>query len=285
VRKSPAFSLAVALWLTAHGSQLTTALAVEVDPMRIERSIPLKEPTEGELTLSNPGAQAAGIRISASHYRSFQPDLPISSAEKWIRLEPSSFTLAPGASTMVRYRIEPPAEILQDTAGEYLASILVDQLPADPVERPTANRVNIVPRLAIPVYLQVEERRQVAIQIKKVELSTLQSGAQESGEELPPELLRIDTTLRNAGTVHVRPVGQFSLFDAEKGTLVRGTPLGKTAPILASADLTVPTLFPLPTAGPYRLVLTLEPGAGEMLQKEVFFEVTEGNEIVVREKT
>ena len=238
--------------------------------MRVERSISLQEPATGEMAVSNPGDRPVSVKVSAAPYRSFQPGLVIPSAEAWLSFEPSAFTLAPGASTTVRYHVQPPEAIARDTAGEYLAAILIDQLPAETPAASAASTVTIVPRLAIPVYLQIQGREKVAVEISGLEVSVYEN----------QKLLRIDTTLKSAGTVHVRPVGTFALFDTRKNALFRAASLGRTVPLLPSAALSVPTLLPLPPAGKYRLMLTLEAGMPEPLQKEASFEITEDGTLV-----
>lgn len=252
--------------------------------MRVERSISLQEPAAGEMTISNPGDRPVGVKVSAAPYRSFQPGLVIPSAEAWLSFEPSVFTLAPGASTTVRYQVQPPEAIARDTAGEYLAAILIDQLPAEAPVPATGSTVTIVPRLAIPVYLQIQGREKVAVEISGLEVSVYENQAENTDGQPPPQLLRIDTTLKSAGTVHVRPVGTFALFDTQKNTLFRAAPLGRTVPLLPSASLSVPTLLPLPPAGKYRLTLTLEAGLPEPLQKETSFEITEDGTLLQEKK-
>ncbi len=269
--------------------------------MRVERSISLQEPAAGEMTISNPGDRPVGVKVSAAPYRSFQPGLVIPSAEAWLSFEPSVFTLAPGASTTVRYQVQPPEAIARDTAGEYLAAILIDQLPVESVHPEQAvhpstqaqgerrvegstvqgSQITIVPRLAIPVYLQIRGREKVAAEISELKVSVYENQAENTDGQPPPRLLRIDTTLKSAGTVHVRPVGTFALFDTQKNTLFRAAPLGRTVPLLPSAVLSVPTLLPLPPAGKYRLTLTLEAGMPEPLQKETSFEITEDGTLVL----
>lgn len=260
------------------GLAAAPASAIEVDPMRLERSIPVQEASQGELTLSNPAGKAVGVRVSVGAYRAFQPGLVFSSAETWLTLEPSSFTLAPGASTTVHVRVQPPPSIAQDTAGEYLAAIVIDQLPVEPTT--SSSTVTIVPRLAIPVYLRIQGREKIDVEISDLTASVSQAEAESTEGTPAPQLLRIDTVLKNHGTVHVRPVGTFALFDAQKGTFLRAAPLGRTLPLLPSASLKVPAFLLLPPAGKYRLTLTLESGSPEALQKEISFEITDDGKIV-----
>ncbi len=286
--------------LTTHSLLLTPVFAVEVEPMRIEQTISLSEPAQAALTVTNPLRQPVGVQVSAGPYRAFQADQKILSAERWLHFEPARFTLAAGASTTVQVRIEPPPAIANDTAGEYLAAIVIDQLPAEepPVHPEQADhpsteaqgdrrvegtaRLSIVPRLALPVYLQIKGREKIDVQLSDVSLKITRELAQNESGELAPELFRIDTSLKNAGTVHVRLNGTFALFE-ENGRLVQSGPLGKTLPILPSSTLVLPTLFPLPEPGRYKLALTVENGP-DLLQKEIPFEITGNGQIIENRK-
>ena len=251
--------------------------------MRVQQSISLQEPAQTDLTLSNPTDRAVNVRMSAGVYRSFQPGLIFASAERWLSFDPPSFTLAPRASTTVHLHIQPAAAAAQDTAGEYLAAILIDQLPVEvSAAAAGSSTVTVVPRLAIPVYLQIQGRERIEVEIRNLFVSVDSSDSKEAeDEETPPApQLRIDATLKNRGTVHARPAGTYTLFNAQNGTLLRSVPLGRTFPLLPANDLKVPTWLPLPRAGRYRLALTLEPGAGEILQKEISFEITDDGQIV-----
>lgn len=257
--------------------------------MRIEETVSLGQPAPAELKVSNPLDHAVGVRISAGPYRAFQPDQKIVSAENWLHFEPDHFTLAPGASTTVQVRMDPPEAVANDTAGEYLAAIVIDQLPAEePATEPSADlqpsstigssKLSIIPRLALPVYLQIQGREKVEVELADVSLQVGQEMAQSESGETAPELLRINTSLKNRGTVHVRLTGTFALF-SDKGDLVRSGPLGKTVPVLASSTLVLPTLFPLPPPGHYKLALTVENGSAALLQKEIPFEITGDGQI------
>lgn len=272
------WGLALALLFTSP------ALAVDVEPSRLEVTLALDEPAPAELTVSNPGSKPVGVKIGAGPYRHFQPGLNIPTAEDWISFDPSFFTLAPGASSTVAVLFRPPASLVDDSAGEYLAAILVDELPAEEAAAQAgSSRVNIVPRLALPVYIQIKGRERM-----EVEIAGLSAGLSEpikGGESGEPaeELLRLETTLKNLGSVHTRPAGTMALFDGE-GRIVRAVGLGKSPPLLPTATLVIPTFLPLPPPGRYKAVVTLESQGGQLLQREHRFEVTEDNRITAGEE-
>ena len=266
--------------LAASLCRTVSASAVEVEPARLELTIPADEPAQSELKVSNRSERAVGVQIGAGPYRFLQSRLTLPSAESWLAFEPQSFTLAPGATTSVRVTISPPENAVQDTAGEYVAAVLVDELPAENQAargEPTEglSRISIVPRLALPVYLQIRGR-----QLRQVEVSKLSVDAALEKKGLS-NFLRIETTLRNLGTVHVRPEGAVAIFHQASGRLYRGAPLGKSLPLLPTASLTYPVALPLPEPGRYRVVVTVEPyDEGEIFQRESVFEVTKEGEVI-----
>jgi hypothetical protein len=93
------------------------------------------------------------------------------------------------------------------------------------------------------------------------------------------ELLRLDTTLKNLGSIHTRPTGNLAVFD-EGGRVVRAVGLGKSPPLLPTATLTLPTILPFPAPGRYKAVVTVEAQEGHLLQREHRFEVTEEGEVI-----
>ena len=253
----------------------SVALAVEVEPSRLELKVPANQPTRGELQISNPGRQPVEIRLSAGPYRFLDPALKLPSCQDWFKFEPNRLTLAAGAATTVAYTVTPPANLDIDTAGEYLGAILVDQLPAEAEKKPEGKaHLTVVPRLALAVYVMIEGKERTEVNLVGVKVGRFESRApHKETRERPTDLLQIDVTLKNNGTVHVRPSGTYALFDAEDH-LVRANPLGKGMPLLPTAGMTIPALLPMPPAGKYRLLTTIEVREGTVLQKENLFEVT-----------
>ncbi len=253
-------------------------LAVEVEPARLELTVPLGEPTQAELKITNTGPRPVGVRLSAGPYRHFQQGLRIPTAQDWITFEPSFFTLAPDAVSTVAVIAHPPGSLADDPAGEYLAAILVDELPAEEPERAGLSRISVVPRIALPVYLRILGRERVEVEITGLSAQVAQpltgDGARRSAE-----LLRLDTTLKNGGSVHTRPAGNLAVFNAE-GQVVRAVGLGRSPPLLPTATLTIPTLLPLPDPGRYKAVVTVEAQDGQLLQREHRFEVTGEGEVI-----
>ena len=248
--------------------------AVEVEPSRLELAISPTEPTGGGLEIRNPGEKSVEVRVSPGPYRFLQPGLSIPSCQDWLRFEPEQFTLAAGATATVAYSILPPENLEQDAAAEYLAAIQVDQFPAEQAPKGEKEaRVTVVPRLALPVYLMIQGREKVALELAAVELQVQQGKV---------KLLQLDTTLKNRGTVHARPSGTFALFQGD-GQMHRAGPLGKGIPVLPGTSLTLTSYLPLPPPGPYRLVTTVEAEGQDLLQKETRLEITGEGEVITQE--
>ena len=258
------------------------AFAVDVEPSRLEVTLTLDEPAPAELTVSNHGSKPVGVKLGAGPYRHFQAGLNIPTAEDWISFDPSFFTLAPGASSTVTVLFNPPASLVDDSAAEYLAAILVDELPAEgEASPPGASRVNIVPRLALPVYIEIKGRERMEVEISGLSAGVAQPLKTTEGGK-SAELLQLDTTLKNLGSVHTRPSGTMAVFDGE-GRLVRAMGLGKSPPLLPTATLVIPTFLPLPAPGRYKAVVTVEGRGDQVLQREHRFEVMEDSRIAAGE--
>ena len=254
---------------------LPTALAVEVEPTRLELKISPDRPVSGELQIANKAAKPVEVRLSTGPYRFLDPKLKLPSCQDWFRFEPARLTLAAGATTAVAYTVTPPSNLEVDTAGEYLGAILVDQLPAEPDQPQEGKaRLTIVPRLALAVYVMVEGKERVEVAVGALKAEKLASA---------PDLLKMTVALKNLGTVHVRPSGTVALFQ-EDGSLYHAAPLGKSMPLLPTGTLTIPSLLPLPPAGRYRWVITVEVREGTVLQKESSFEVTPEGDVVQEKK-
>ncbi len=302
------------IFFTAYNLPLTPAEAVDIDPSRIELAVSYQQTPEGDLTISNQSPRTVEVRIKTDGYRYFQKGPALPSCRDWLKFDLPSFTLGAGASTRVHYRVDFPENIAQDTAAEYVAAILIDQLPVEnasnlPYPKPeipapgvlpaknvsgpiagaipaggsagprsadalkASGKITIVPRIALPVYIQIKERSQVRVELEEVSMKKAQEMAVGPSGEPAPELIRFDVRLSNRGTVHIRPAGNYAVFK-EDGSLLKSGSLGKSLPILPGSELTVPMLLPIPRQGQYRTVITIDAEQEKLLQKELFFEVS-----------
>ena len=258
----PAFAgmTAILLFFTAP------AYAVDVDPMRLELTIPADRPSRNVLIISNSGERTVNAHISPAPYRFLQTGATCPpSAESWFTFEPSKdVTLAPGDSKKITCIVTPPAIVRNDPHAEYVAALLVDELPAEEAQ-PAKNgaQITVVPRFALPVYLLIQDRKQVQAEITDL---VLKPGA-------TPGLLRTETTIENKGTIHLRPSGTITLFQQSGHTVLQSTPLGKAVPLFPSSTLHIPAVVPLPAPGRYKAVATIYLDPDRVIQKEKNFEV------------
>ncbi len=267
---APRCTLYAVLILSAIRYPLSAVYAVEVQPTRLELTVSLQEPYQGTLEVTNRASKAVEVRLSTGPYRYLEPGLKLPSAQGWFAFEPDRLTLAPGGSSTIHFVITPPPNVIDDTAGEYLAAILVDEFPVGGTASPekergsarTGGKITVVPRYAMPVYLKIEGR-----EILKLEIAGLTPSIDNE-----KKLNKIEIALKNTGNVHLRPIGTLALFNAEGG-IVLTQPVGKGVPILPTAISKIPTLLPYLSAGRYRAVVTMEPWEREMLQKEITFEI------------
>ena len=263
--------------LTTSDQQLETAFAVEVQPSRLELTISTDQPAQAKLQVINPSQKAVHVRIQTGPYRFLDPGIPMPSAEGWFSFEPESFILAPSATSEVTLHVAPPDNVARDTAGEYVAAILIDEMPADNDERPAGEpraKITIIPRFALPVYLMIQGRELIRVELAEASVRSTAFSLDKGGQPL----LRAEAILRNSGSVHVRPTGTLTILHKEGG-LYQAHTLGKSLPLLPGGRLTIPAVLPLPPVGFYKAIITIEPNPGQMLQKEIPFEVTSQGEI------
>ena len=260
------FSFLIATFLT----QFSSVCAVEVHPARLEMTVAVTEPTQGRFEISNHSAKTVQVKIQAAPYRFLQEKISLPSAQGWFSFEPAEFSLGANSSTTVSYTITPPSNVVQDAAGEYVAAILVDELPTqdDATKGPSLAHVTIVPRFAVPVYVKIKGRELIQLEITNLRVRAIPGSDQ----------CEIETTLQNRGTVHVRPSGTVSLLNA-RGDLIRSSQLGKAFPVLPTALLAIPTFVLLPPPGLYKAVVVVEPVPGQLIQKESSFEVMSDHRI------
>ncbi len=250
--------------LAMIGLWSSPAFAVEVQPQRLELAISGEESTRGELTITNHAPHPVQVHLSTGPYRFLQPTTAQPpSAEDWFSFEPSEFTLAAETSATVTYQILPPPSASGESTGEYVAAILVDERPASETDPTAGAQITVVPRFALPAYLTIRGRERMEIEIVEVAVRQAQSHG----------LVRVETTLRNRGTVHFRPSGTVAILKEETGRLAETKLLGKGLPLFPQATDQIPTLLPLPAPGRYRVVVTLTLGPDQLLQKETRFEI------------
>ena len=253
----------------------TPAAAVEVNPLRVELTGKPGETISASLTITNHRPETVRIRAQAGAYRySFSahtrpPTDPsaqrLPSCESWIATQGQEWSLGPAAAGALEFTVTIPQDTEQSAAGEYVAALLVDELPLSTDTSAGAGQgaVTVVPRIAIPVYLFLEGRDTPQGRVTDF---VAQSGSQAG-------VVRLILTLANDGRVHLRPTGTV-LVTNDRGEIVQRSALGRTIPIFPKFAEGIPIWVPPLSAGRYKAVATVELGGDQLLQRDVTFNVS-----------
>ena len=254
-----------------------TAFAVEVDPLRLELTAAPRQTVTAALTVVNHREEPVRVTARTGDYRymltaqTVPPRDPVRqrlpSAREWLSLEPAELPLAPHASGTLTLTVTLPAEAGQAGAGEYVASLLVDERPEQttPAGEGTST-ITVVPRVAVPVYLLLDGQTPKG----RVAAFAATAGPQRG-------LVRLLLTLANDGAVHLRPTGTVLIAD-DRQEVVHRTGLGRTIPIFPQFQEGIPILVPL-AAGRYSAVATVDLGGGELVQRELAFVVSDDGRV------
>ena len=255
------------------------AEAVDIDPLRLEVIGEPGQPVTATLTLVNHQAQPILVHAHPSPYRyvftahtvppteAAARTLP--SCQSWITIQSEELPLAAQASGALTLTITIPKAAAETPAGEYVASVLVDEQ----VERTAstapagASTLTILPRLAIPVYVMLEGRNAPGGRI----------AAFTAGAGPAPTVVRLLLTLANDGRTHWRPSGTLLVLNAAQDVVYRGG-VGRTGPIFPRFQEGIPVLIPL-AAGRYTAVATVDVEGATPLQRELAFTVTEHGQV------
>ncbi len=266
---------------TALGG-LDVAEAVEIDPPRLEVIGKPGQPVTATLTLVNHQAQPILVHTHTNPYRylftahTIPPTdvaaQPLPSCQSWITINHEELPLAAKTSGTLVLTITIPKTAAESPAGEYVASVLVDeQVERRAAAAPAgASTLTILPRIAIPVYVMLEGRNAPNGRIAAFTASGGRPGT-------PPTVVRLLLTLANDGRTHLRPTGTFLVTNAQQEVVYRGG-VGRTGPIFPRFQEGIPVLIPL-AAGRYRAVATVDLGGPTPAQRELAFTVTDHGQV------
>lgn len=277
------------LALAAFLGLATPALAVDVDPLRLELTGAPGQTLSGTLTIANPKSEPVRIAAQAGAYRyvftahTIPPNgapARLPSCESWITLPAEALAGAPvpeRSAIDLTYTITIPETAWQ--AGEYVAALLIDELPAEasaeapaeasaeaPAEGSDRSTITIRPRIAIPVYVLMGGLNADG-RIAAMSADTPQAGT-----------TRLLLTIANDGPIHIRPTGSVIISD-EQGAVVSRLPLGRTIPIFPKFQEGIPFALPTMIPGRYQAVATVQIGASNLLQQTLAFMVAEDGRV------
>jgi len=250
------------------GPQMTLGIS----PLRAELKIAPGVNTSQSVRISNTGLVNTQIRATIQDWtlstsgeqRFLKPGAGTWGCASWLKVNPTEFSLAPGAVELIRYTMAVPSS---SSEGGYHCAIVFDTLPPpkEQLAQMGTGVVNLV-RMVTTLYATVGNPPIVA-KIKRLEMSPRKSGKKTS--------FVIVTEFVNEGTTQYRVEGSVDLIDPD------GKPVKKfeykSFPVLPGVprEATFTLDEPLP-AGQYLLRAVIDVGAKERLAAETRVNVTGG---------
>jgi len=247
--------------------------AVEIDKTRLELTADAGEKYVSKIKLTNKNTTDVTIEIAPSFYRhlytkgTIKPEgnTELPSCQAWIFFEKNNYLIKAGESIEVPLTLDIPS----GKNGEYVASILLDQKENNETlnTEPDNIKINLVNRLAIPVYLIIKDTCKISAEIteftylnpKDFDISTLNTNA-------------FVITIKNTGTAHIRAKGIITIFDGN-GNVIKNIPVGETFPIFGGFSEKIPVFTEFLQPGKYKAIATIAISATETLQAKTEFEV------------
>jgi len=245
--------------------------SIEIDPMRLELELEEGKTHSGELTLVNHSDEAVQIALSADEYRYMfspgaiyaEPPKPktLPSCRAWIAFNPDKIELEKDAKKQVQYTIKVPS----GPDDEYVAAIVIDALSQQPTFSATDTgrvKIRLTPRISLPVYVAIKKSAKRSCSISDLSAVVLED----------KKTVEFSVTLKNDGTVHIRPLTRLLVLDAAGG-VVDKIPLGVSLPVFAGFGEKLSAKWVPRFPGKYTVVATVDIGAGPLIQKGIPFEV------------
>lgn len=184
---------------------------VQVSPATVEMSVTPGRAKKGRIVVRNPRPVESLIEVEVAdgwRQETGQPSLP---PAEWFSIRiPRNFVIPANGERSLKYTVKVPPGF----QGETMAYVFF-RLP------PTAARggMNIQMGHAIPFYMSARGTENVELTIKEL-----------SGRRSPNGSLDFTVSLESQGNVHVRPKGNFTVFnheglELEKAPLAYGSPV------------------------------------------------------------
>ena len=259
---------------------LTTPLfAVEIEPSRIEISLPSGKVSSTLIKVTNWADCTVKINVKSDTYRYILTDgiIPppegkkkLPSCQNWLTFEPDEFKLSSKASIYIRCIIDVPENVKK----EHVASILFDEEGLITTYEKFSNQpgnitLQVIPRFTIPTYITIKGEEIISAEISDIKIL----------EGPTIGTMKTEITLHNKGTVHLRPSGSLIFMDSE-GNISKTLPIGECLPIFPNYKEKIPVYYhDLLQPGNYTAVCTINIGGGKLIQKKAPFTVTEHYEL------
>lgn len=253
------------------------AYALDIDPMRLEYTIAPGKTYSGSFRISNPSNFAVDVFLSTDEYRYIFTEGTIPPEDKrkalpsckgWFQFGRTKLSLNPGEFADAKFFITVP----KNAAREHLCAVIFDEKRT--LEKITAKakagnvQLHVTPRFSIPVYVSIKNTARAEAAITDVAASSGPNG----------DSVKIDITLKNTGTIHIRPFGTLVMLN-QNSEIVKDLPIGKTLPLFPGYTTQIPVICPNLPAGKYSAVATIEISENTIIQKKTIFVLRNTGEI------
>lgn len=256
----------ILLFPFAAGAQTS----VMMSPTRVELNVKAGKQVTDALLLTNVGDTPSLVSIKTADWdMNDQGSVLLRTDEKapdsasdWIKVNPTTFTIAPGDHQQVRYTVSVPKGV--EDSG-YHSAIIITMRAADPAGKPPlpsgkGRSIEVNGQFNYYVYLTVGHP------LPKGRLTGFKAVRS-------PEGVETEFSVRNTGNVHFRTKGTIAIKD-HSGHVV-GTIQIPSYPVLPDMNRTLKLVWkekPLP-AGVYSVELRLDIGREALLGDDVELEI------------
>lgn len=255
---------------------IPSSYAVDIEPMRLEYSLEPGKTYSGAFKLKNTSEFAVDVLVSTGEYRYLftkgttppedgKKTLP--SCQDWFQFTKTKYNLSPGGTAEAKFTVKIPKEAGQ----EHLCAVIFDEkrgLKETKPKQETGNvQIQVIPRFSIPVYISMKKDENISAEI--TDMST-------AGEPQKGGLI-FNITIKNTGSVHIRPMGTLIILD-QNSEVVKNLPIGKSLPVFPGYKEQVPVFCPKIPAGRYSAIATVEIAKEKIIQKKTMFTFQGGKE-------
>ena len=237
-------------------------LSLGLTPMKIQLEVASGETTTKAFEIYNRGDEPAIIKVYVQDWSVrrggdmvfLAPATNERSASSWVELSETQFALYPGETRLVRASISVP----QDVEGTHWCILFFEGIRQKPSAR---LGVGVGGRLGATVYVTAKGTEYRAATITALSATRNETGGAEFA-----------TTFANLGNIHFYPQGMFRVI-SEEGKHVFESDLPKAVCLPGTErDYSVSCDHDF-APGTYRLTVTFDYGAEELLQGETEFTV------------
>lgn len=170
----------------------------------------------------------------------------------WLQIEKMEFSLNPGETTKVPYKVTVNEKMKGSLCGRVKFS--VDQ----------SSMINL--SISVPIYVIVEGTENINFEIESLDL----------GKSDRDDNFYYSMVIKNTGNVHIRHSGKIQIFDSKKEKEVKTIDIQETVPTFCESSKQFVDSMGTLDDGTYVAVFTVE-DLGKQATKEVKFKVEKDN--------